>query len=466
MARKIQFAAELDASGFSRGLKLMEASAAAANGRMSKTLYQQTKNPAMTESQVRARAEYEAKQEHRAKQAEKIKLERAEANKKPTQSKADYEKQNAAGGGPFITAGAPSISSRRSFGAASSMFVSAARDTAASLASGAPITQVIAQQAPQVLQALTMMKLGMVAIGASAAVAGAVVAGFLVKSIIDAYIGTKKLEESFKNLAKTVSLLKIRDAIRAGTERGVLTRDVQDASIEKKKMEQAERSKDSTLELEKQKAIERSLSNGKIDGKEKEIALEKELLQLEIKRAEEKLASAKQNISDVEKIKETELQLFEIEQQFAELDKNRDPNKVWKVGDDSLERDAAFQKLNLEKRKLEMDLELLKNPSGEQVTDAEAKLLELKNKLNKPTDKKSLEIKQEAPKPVQQITDSLLSVGNFLSSGRSMVGSVEQQTLDEIKGHTRHLVQHGKALEKIAANTGNKNSGSNIEIPD
>lgn len=78
--------------------------------------------------------------------------------------------------------GSPTGSHRGAWGgAASSMFVSVGRDTAASLASGANPLTVIMQQAPQVLQALTMMDIklkGLIGtLGALAAVVGTALAG-------------------------------------------------------------------------------------------------------------------------------------------------------------------------------------------------------------------------------------------------------------------------------------------------
>lgn len=90
---------------------------------------------------------------------------------------------------------------RPGFAVAASMFTSVARDSAASLASGAPITQVIAQQAPQVLQALSMMRLGWVGIGiaASAAAVGGIY--LAMKSMKDFYFEANRTKELDDKLA-------------------------------------------------------------------------------------------------------------------------------------------------------------------------------------------------------------------------------------------------------------------------
>lgn len=80
------------------------------------------------------------------------------------------------------------------FATAGSMFTSVARDSAASLASGAPITQVIAQQAPQVLQALAMMRAGTLAWAAVVAGAGVFAWHKLTQAMANAFYGAEKFK--------------------------------------------------------------------------------------------------------------------------------------------------------------------------------------------------------------------------------------------------------------------------------
>lgn len=91
---------------------------------------------------------------------------------------------------------------RMNFAVAGSMFTSVARDSAASLASGAPITQVIAQQAPQVLQALAMMKAGTLAWIAVLAGAGVFAWHKITKGIAESVAGVQKLTLEGERLRK------------------------------------------------------------------------------------------------------------------------------------------------------------------------------------------------------------------------------------------------------------------------
>lgn len=79
-------------------------------------------------------------------------------------------------------------------GASSAMFVSVARDSAASLASGMNPMTVFLQQAPQVLQAMTMMRLGWLAIAAVGVLAAAIATHFISKWVADTVYGIAKQE--------------------------------------------------------------------------------------------------------------------------------------------------------------------------------------------------------------------------------------------------------------------------------
>lgn len=91
---------------------------------------------------------------------------------------------------------------------ASSMFVSVARDSAASLASGAPISQVIAQQAPQVLQAFTFMGISIKALGIGAIGAAAML--LTLKKAGEAYAAKQEEMQSRADLALTQSSNRMR----------------------------------------------------------------------------------------------------------------------------------------------------------------------------------------------------------------------------------------------------------------
>ena len=105
---------------------------------------------------------------------------------------------------------------------ASSMFTSVARDSAASLASGAPITQVLAQQMPQVLQALAILRLGLIgwAVGAAAAI-GIAFAAFtwkvndLAKSLASLQLGNFKMPIIAKIDQAAEAWQKISDRVKS-----------------------------------------------------------------------------------------------------------------------------------------------------------------------------------------------------------------------------------------------------------
>jgi len=108
-------------------------------------------------------------------------------------------------------------------GVAGSMFTSVARDSAASLASGAPISQVIAQQAPQVLQAFTFMGISLKLLGVYAAGAG--IALLTMSKAAEAYAAKQEEKLTQSNLAFTTSSNRMRllDLIEANKGRLVST---------------------------------------------------------------------------------------------------------------------------------------------------------------------------------------------------------------------------------------------------
>lgn len=91
---------------------------------------------------------------------------------------------------------------------AASMLTSVARDSAASLASGAPISQVIAQQAPQVLQAFTFMGISLKALGVYAAGAG--VALFAMTKAAEAFQAKAGEIQSRADLGLTLGANRVR----------------------------------------------------------------------------------------------------------------------------------------------------------------------------------------------------------------------------------------------------------------
>lgn len=189
MAKKISFEAEVLPGGVDAGLKMIEAKAAAANGRMNRTVYEaQRRGESLNPAQIQARADYRAKEEHRARR--RAELAAARSAGAPTDTIPTHVSPGfTTGSGTHQFTAADKMDRFSKFGVASSMFVSVARDSAASLASGAPAFQVIAQQAPQVLQAFTMiggaiMKWGL---GIGAVLGGLYAFHKLSRSVADAW---------------------------------------------------------------------------------------------------------------------------------------------------------------------------------------------------------------------------------------------------------------------------------------
>lgn len=209
---------------------------------------------------------------------------------------------------------------RGSFGAASSMFVSVARDSAASLASGAPITQVIAQQAPQVLQALTMMRLGMVAIGASAAAVGAVIAFKIVKGLYDAHVGTERVLEGFKRVKAMTETLDAKIADRLTSKINEL--DSRLKAIARSRAESSNQLSggDAKAELEKE-ILSFEFSEKKVKTKEDELELQKQLLAIDLKRAMAAEEAAKKAMGESEPVVKAQLQLEQLNQEFDAKEK-------------------------------------------------------------------------------------------------------------------------------------------------
>ena len=128
------------------------------------------------------------------------------ASKRVLESRKEYFEQIRQGQKLAASGGGYGALSR--LGASQSMFVSAARDTLTSLASGAPITQVVAQQAPQVLQGFAMLGLSLKALGVYAIGAGLALA--TIKSGVDAYNAKIEEQKSAANLEQTIAANRIR----------------------------------------------------------------------------------------------------------------------------------------------------------------------------------------------------------------------------------------------------------------
>lgn len=509
MARKIKFAAELDASGFSRGLKIMEDSAAAVNGRMSKTLYQHRKAPVMTEAQVRVRADYEAKQEYRAKEAARVQLER---------SAASQAKGSAAAGG------------LSSIGASQTMFVSAARDAFASLASGQNPITVFLQQAPQVAQAFTMMRasgraflMSLLLNPITLTVAALVALGTAIFFVIRHFTELRKVQENLKNLMD-ITRSTFEDRIKIQDDSVSSTREYMEwnKSLIKSENSVAD-ALDKTLESMRAKAkyeqgiaenagaSKLQLQQMSINAMQDEIAVTKQYIETAKKQFEDskimasfqrdkmdefrgmgqgsELESGKRQLKEIEKLVsdlEAKVKTEKIVTpgifnpltglSTSEKERNanaRDKFKTSGFGSMSLE-DAItkYQQMNTLVRQLEDTQAKIASEEKDSKKTAEEKKKILDDLIKKQSGLEStLKNATEYPtveknKPSSVYSDALLATGNFLGAGQSMVGSIQQQALDEAKAQTMQLVQHGKALATIAKNTSSSSSGKSIEVPD
>lgn len=375
MAKKISFESEVDASGFSNGLKKMEAAAAAANGRMNRTVYEaQKRQTILSKAQIQSRVEYEEKLQQKA-AGKAAYEERRSLQQQASVTSTFVTGRQAYGQAYFAREKAAQMRAEglSRFGAASSMFVSAARDSAASLASGAPLMQVIAQQAPQVLQAVTMIGGGIMkwGLGLGAAAAALVGVHYLTKKIGKEFTGEASQEREIAMLDRRSATLK-------------KWRAEQNAEFAKKDAE-AER-----LSAENRDIIEIGSSIGEA--------------RLAARMAKESNPIARQKmLIDSLMGKET----------IAALDYERKSQTEF----------SGLPGERLAARKSELAL-----------AQAQQARIEAQSQL-----KDMESVQSKASRPSFFNGDALTQVGNFLGAGSGLVNSISQQQLDEARKQTAHL---------------------------
>jgi hypothetical protein len=288
---------------------------------------------------------------------------------------------------------------RASFGVASSMFVSVARDSAASLASGAPITQVIAQQAPQVLQALTMMRLGMVAVGISAAAVGAVIAFKIVKGLYDAHVGTERVLEGFRRVKAMTETLEMKISEKLTAKINELDSKLKAINRARQEGNNALSSGDAQAELEKEFLLT-EFSNKKVKSKEEELELQKQLLAIDLKRAFAAQEAAKKAMDESEPVAKAALQLEQLNQEYDQKKKQFDTlesgmlrreanpatGKVWTTDEwraESRRWGGESSSLVRSISETEKDLESARNMSGQgEVDRATANIIRIQRKID------------------------------------------------------------------------------------
>jgi hypothetical protein len=219
-----------------------------------------------------------------------------------------------AGGGGFGT-------KRHNAAVAGSMFTSIARDSAASLASGAPITQVIAQQAPQALQALQMMRMGMVGVYAVGVALAGVLAYKVVKGLYDSYTGAEQLREGMKRVKLMTEDLddRIRNRLAASVQK--LAESLNAIKLAKSGADYDQRAADAAADLEKAFLKNEFLLEKKIHTKEEELELEKQLLAVDLKRAIAAADIAKKAMDESEGVASAKLELEKLNQEYNEKEK-------------------------------------------------------------------------------------------------------------------------------------------------
>lgn len=271
----------------------------------------------------------------------------------------------------------------RGFGVAGSMFTSVARDSAASLASGAPITQVIAQQAPQVLQALSMMRLGVVALQGSIIVAGAAITGYLVKKFADSYF---EVERTLKVTERLASALKEMES-RRSLMRLESLQSTQAASNDVKRArdiaENQSNAADAAAELAKERARAEALDKHRVLTKQQELELERKILDIESERARQKLKQAQQAQTGVE---EAQAALAAAEKERADVFGQWTEGKRYGQGGFSLtaeeiakrEREALELNFKVDEAKKNLETARSKTNQGD-IDKAEAEVIRLNN---------------------------------------------------------------------------------------
>lgn len=315
-------------------------------------------------------------------------------------------------------------------GVAGSMFTSVARDSAASLASGAPITQIIAQQAPQVLQALTMMRLGMVALRFS--MYGAAIGGV-------AYMANAWRKWFFEVDRTTALNGKIKEMIETTKKWHDFNRVSQSKDAENAVKEfdrNAERIKqindiaDAEANLEKERIKAHSLQTMTVRTAEEEKKVSEQQLAIDLKRAEAKLKEL-QSTKEYKAVLEAEASIKKIEAEgertLAEDDAKIKAgisygSKVTKEQHQQALREQLFHDLEYSEKyaSAQKDLSLAKSKTNQaEITQAQATVLSLQNQLDELSTTKEQKLSSgavsrrgSAPDVTDRQRMNLMAVGN------------------------------------------------------
>lgn len=178
----------------------------------------------------------------------------------------------------------------RRFAGGYAQLLHSARATFDSIASGMPFDRVIAQQAPQVVQALIQMKLGWIALGAAALIAG----HYVSKWVADEIYGLDALKRKYDELTEHANRLRDlrKDILGEDITRGEGEAAGMDTADEISKL--TDEQLDAQLELNKQKAESDQLDQKLLGNITHEWTLKKKIAELEKERLKQKLESLNQ----------------------------------------------------------------------------------------------------------------------------------------------------------------------------
>ena len=485
MAKKLEFSATIDGSGFRAGIVEMERLAGSAAGRMEKAMTGSLGGGGSVEEIARNRNAMTAAS---AREREKIQQEMAQAdaalNAKMT---SDWKKNTAAmrqGGLDPSTFGKTTSAlgqierGLRRTGVAYAQLLHVARASFDSLASGMPLTRVLAQQGPQLAQALIQMGAGMNAVYVAAAAGAAYGLYRFAKAMHDVYFEVERTSaladklKAFMEYAKGVHKTRVIDSALANEK---ISGDFERAQAA---IDYANEEADAVADLAKAKATAESLARQK-DMNEKQraeerIALEKKLLTIELERARIKLDQAKTNqpaavAADIAKAEanlarvdqETDDAIESAQKKIDDLLRKYDSSTVLspkeqrevsrQVAAAQNEYDLVAAEAREKVAAARKELEAARKRTGSAaVTAAEAKVKELENKLNEITLGKPAGTVVARPVSPGLGADSLTSVGNFLGGSRSMIESLARRQVDllaRIELNTRRTVASGGGIQ-------------------
>lgn len=426
MAKKISFETEVNPAGFRAGLVQVERMSKESNARMTQ-IANDYNSPSATA--LRIALTKEATIKRRAMEAEQR---AAQDHRKKLDSMVSAPGQN------FTTGTAPvgRLGARRvNFAVAGSMFTSVARDSAASLASGAPLTQVIAQQAPQVLQALAMMNAGTKAWVAVIAVAGVIAWHKLTRAIADAAFQVSKFagraewfEQRAENLRKIRVGLEDVDAAERTAAAAQLERD-------KKARQSAADLLKSERELQKEK-LKGQLIMQEQQGQITPEARQRALLEQELAFLKEDLATAeaqgREQSSEALRLQNELRELQRTPEGETEFQQQIRDIRIKSIQDEiALATGQTLPEYQARIAQLQSEIQALQNQI--QLTYGEAWKSALEPDKTKTPEQRSFQLPS---------SDSLVRIGGFMGSTSGRIESLSQRQVDLMQFYLPQIAEN------------------------